>query len=105
MNQPTRDQNKFIVRMPDGLRDRIAETARVNGRSMNSEIVATLMDAYPEVLPEARRLYARVHEIAKAAGTVPWNELHEAIHDYIGLMNQAEASEIESMRENPFPDV
>jgi len=42
------DQNfveRFTVRMPDGLRDAIAERARKNGRSMNSEIVQILEDA------------------------------------------------------------
>ena len=33
---------RFQVRMPTGLRDRIAEAAKGNGRSMNSEIVARL---------------------------------------------------------------
>ncbi|MCE9874076.1 Arc family DNA-binding protein [Hafnia alvei] len=36
---------RFTVRMPDGLRDAIAERAKVNGRSMNSEIVQILQDA------------------------------------------------------------
>ncbi|AMO82120.1 Arc family DNA-binding protein [Obesumbacterium proteus ATCC 12841] len=36
---------RFTVRMPDGLRDDIAERAKQNGRSMNSEIVQILQDA------------------------------------------------------------
>ncbi|MFM7948444.1 Arc family DNA-binding protein [Hafnia paralvei] len=36
---------RFTVRMPDGLRDAIAERAKKNGRSMNSEIVQILQDA------------------------------------------------------------
>lgn len=39
---PLQPQDKFIVRLPDGLRDRIAELAKANGRSMNSEIVQRL---------------------------------------------------------------
>ncbi|ALJ98268.1 transcriptional repressor [Brucella phage BiPBO1] len=35
------DQDKFIVRLPDGLRDNIAADAKTKGRSMNAEIVAT----------------------------------------------------------------
>lgn len=30
---------RFTVRMPDGMRDVIAERAKANGRSMNSEII------------------------------------------------------------------
>ncbi|WP_145568935.1 Arc family DNA-binding protein [Yersinia mollaretii] len=36
---------RFTVRMPDGMRDAIADRARKNGRSMNSEIVQILQDA------------------------------------------------------------
>ena len=36
---------RFTVRMPDGMRSPIAERAKRNGRSMNSEIVQILEDA------------------------------------------------------------
>lgn len=36
------DQDKFIVRLPDGMRDAIKESALRNSRSMNSEIVHAL---------------------------------------------------------------
>ena len=42
------DQNfieRFTVRMPDGMRDAVAERAKKNGRSMNSEIVQIIEDA------------------------------------------------------------
>jgi hypothetical protein len=41
-------QDQFIVRLPDGMRDRIKSAADKNGRSMNAEIVATLEEAYPQ---------------------------------------------------------
>ncbi|AZC83942.1 MULTISPECIES: Arc family DNA-binding protein [Pseudomonas] len=42
-NQPQRQfQEKFVVRLPDGMRDKIARQARSNDRSMNSEIVHRL---------------------------------------------------------------
>ncbi|EBB2797642.1 Arc family DNA-binding protein [Salmonella enterica] len=40
-----KDYEKFVVRFPDGMRDAIAERAKQNGRSMNSEIVQILEDA------------------------------------------------------------
>lgn len=40
-----RDYDKFMLRFPDGMRDAIAERAKKNGRSMNSEIVQILQDA------------------------------------------------------------
>lgn len=39
---PSQTQDKFTVRFPDGMRDAIAERAKANGRSMNSEIVGAL---------------------------------------------------------------
>ncbi|PTU70759.1 Arc family DNA-binding protein [Chromobacterium haemolyticum] len=37
-----RDSDKFMLRLPDGMRSRIAEAAKTNGRSMNAEIVHRL---------------------------------------------------------------
>lgn len=42
----SRDLNKFLVRMPEGMRDRIAEAAKVANRSMNAEIVARLEKSF-----------------------------------------------------------
>lgn len=39
--------DKFMLRLPDGMRDRIRAAAEANGRSMNAEIVYTLEHAYP----------------------------------------------------------
>ncbi|HKL70858.1 Arc family DNA-binding protein [Salibaculum sp.] len=43
--------DKFMLRMPDGMRDRIKRAAEASGRSMNSEILAVLHEKYPEPLP------------------------------------------------------
>lgn len=40
--RPHQGSDKYIVRFPDGMRDRIAEAAKANNRSMNSEIIARL---------------------------------------------------------------
>ncbi|HEK0789594.1 TPA: Arc family DNA-binding protein [Proteus mirabilis] len=40
-----KEYDKFVVRLPDGMRDQIAKRADENGRSMNSEIVQILQDA------------------------------------------------------------
>ena len=39
---PSRTADQFVVRLPDGMRDRIAELAKQNNRSMNAEIVKRL---------------------------------------------------------------
>ncbi|HEM7577646.1 TPA: Arc family DNA-binding protein [Serratia marcescens] len=40
-----KDYDKFMLRFPDGMRDAVADRAKKNGRSMNSEIVQILQDA------------------------------------------------------------
>lgn len=39
---------QYMLRMPEGLRDRIKSKAEKNGRSMNAEIVQLLEREYPE---------------------------------------------------------
>jgi hypothetical protein len=41
----SRDADKFVVRLPDGLRERIAAAAAGHLRSMNSEVVARLLES------------------------------------------------------------
>lgn len=42
----TRESDRFIVRLPDGMRDQLSASARENGRSMNAEVVARLQASY-----------------------------------------------------------
>lgn len=45
MTKPTtssRDADKFVLRMPDGLRSQIADLARGSERSMNAEMISRL---------------------------------------------------------------
>jgi len=46
-----RDSDKFMLRFPDGMRDRIADAAKANNRTMNAEIVARLEVSF---IPSAR---------------------------------------------------
>lgn len=45
---PSEELDKFLLRMPAGLRDRIKGAADRRKRSMNAEIVDTLEQQYPE---------------------------------------------------------
>lgn len=38
----SRTADKFVVRLPEGMRERISEVSKVHHRSMNSEIIARL---------------------------------------------------------------
>lgn len=55
---PSQLADRFQVRMPDGLRDRIADAAKSSGRSMNAEIIARLEASFTEA--------ARLEEMSAA---------------------------------------
>jgi hypothetical protein len=42
----TRESDKFMLRFPEGMRDRIAEAAKLSGRSMNTEIIARVQSSF-----------------------------------------------------------
>ena len=70
---PSEKLDQYMVRLPDGMRDRIKAAADTNNRSMNAEIVATLEKAYP------------------APVMVPVNIL--ALADYMNFIESAETEE------------
>ena len=45
-NFPSRKLDKFILRLPDGMRDAIAASAKANNRTMNAEIVQRLQNSF-----------------------------------------------------------
>lgn len=58
----SRNAPKFVIRLPDGMRDQIGDVARNNKRSMNSEIISRLerslaADNLDTVLPDALVIY------------------------------------------------
>ncbi|MGE5621464.1 MAG: Arc family DNA-binding protein [Candidatus Bathyarchaeota archaeon] len=57
--------DKYIVRLPDGMRDRIAEAARANNRSMNAEIVARLEESFAKPNAVSTSHTELLSEIAK----------------------------------------
>jgi plasmid stability protein len=50
---PSELKDRFIIRLPDGMRERIRLAADAAQRSMNAEILATLAEAYPDPEPAA----------------------------------------------------
>lgn len=39
---PSEQADKYLLRLPDGMREQISEAAKANKRSMNAEIIARL---------------------------------------------------------------
>lgn len=59
---PSEVQDRFIARLPDGMRAQIADAAKANSRSMNAEIVDRLSTSFsPDpTLPAIQALASRV---------------------------------------------
>lgn len=81
---PSQLADRFQIRMPEGLRDRIRSAAEANNRSMNAEIIARLEKSFAEtvdhdgLIPTATsakltdtvsRLEAIIKYIIKSGGT------------------------------------
>lgn len=63
-------QDKFIARLPDGMRDRIAVAAEVAGRSMNAEIVHRLQRSFDEQGPSGLKRELAITELSEHAKVV-----------------------------------
>lgn len=63
MEEKRQFNDKFMLRMPDGMRDRIKSAADNNGRSMNAEIVQVLDEHYPA--PRDRAIDAATAAVVK----------------------------------------
>lgn len=64
----SRHADKYIVRFPDGMRDRLKEEAKANNRTLNAEIVARLQQSFDAPPPSASvshsRTMASPHDLA-----------------------------------------
>lgn len=58
MKTLARDQDKFMLRLPDGMRDRIKAGAETNECSMNAEIVSRLDQSFSAQQEKAVRIVA-----------------------------------------------
>lgn len=47
MAKAGRGSDQFMIRLPEGMRERIKSVAEKNGRSMNAEVVALLEEKFP----------------------------------------------------------
>jgi len=79
---PSQLLDKIIIRVPDGLRDRIKRAADANGRSMNAELLILLDKTYPATSV----IDAYIQEIADVVKGLPvenrddaWREVFDRL--------------------------
>lgn len=81
--KPNDELDKFLLRMPDGLRERIKTAAERNNRSMNSEIIDSLEKLYPAPtinIDELARFLASINGTETTQEDVKYVE---TINDYL----------------------
>ncbi|MGI8390549.1 Arc family DNA-binding protein [Brucella anthropi] len=75
---PSDTADKFVLRLPGGMRERIKDIADKNNRSMNAEIIATLEQAYPARSTFTDFMREWVAPIAEAKTTAEKSQLVDA---------------------------
>lgn len=77
--------DKFMLRLPDGMRDRIAEAAEANKRSMNAEIVARLEGSFSASHTDENALVKAALSLAKTVMNPQGRDLEAFVRSDIGL--------------------
>ncbi|NTA48011.1 Arc family DNA-binding protein [Agrobacterium tumefaciens] len=97
---PSELAERFQIRLPPGLRDRIKATAEANGRSMNTEIVSTLEEAYPDPLQfmEELKFLDEIDEIQRKLDRLRAAQLAEASRNFSQDFIDANAKKIKRKR-------
>jgi hypothetical protein len=97
---------KFVLRLPDGMRDEIAKAAKANGRSMNSEIVARLQRslATPQLKLNTSAKYKGISagfrhgREVEAEETAPTSEISERLGEFSSEELEDVARVLETLR-------
>ena len=89
-NHPAKDRDKFLVRLPDGMRDRLAVAAALNKQSMTAEIVARLEASFAQEDPSAKGLGG---VFARAAKNSQLNLVHRVDELQLKQLGQMAAQE------------
>lgn len=95
--KPIREMDTILVRVPDGMKNRIAERARANGRSMSSEVLEILeseMDEKSTIRIRELEILCRTLEEQKAQATAVLREAEtrlEAAREQLMRMKMVKA--------------
>lgn len=101
----TRDIAPFGVRMPPDLKERVQAAAKVNNRSMNAEIVATLEREYPAEVYSAEEFLGLLKRLSGELDYVQEIQNQDVLNgilDYfqIGLQAHVHNGEVTLMRQD-----
>jgi hypothetical protein len=58
-----RGSDKFMLRLPEGMRDQLKSSALANNRTLNAEIVARMADSFKTAAPREVDFFEMLHRI------------------------------------------
>lgn len=97
---PSDKQDQFVLRLPDGMRDRIKVAAEANSRSMNAEIIAALEEKFPKprgmIEDRIRQLADELSAIAREIASNPLDGIHRTD---LAIHQQAIVAELHQIQE------
>lgn len=96
---PSRGVDQFVLRFPNGIRERIREEAEQNGRSMNSEILDRLEASLEarETIQQLREEVSRLEGMNEALGRTV-----KAFVDHLSLTEEGKKLVLEKILEDEF---
>ena len=101
-----RDSDKIMLRVPDGMRDRIAASAKVNNRSMNAEIVSRLQVSF-EINQSSRssleKSLKNVRNLSTHGVEIPTKAVEDLLRALDDSRKAVEAFAHEMLAEEPRP--
>lgn len=82
---PAKEQEKFVVRLPQGMRDRIKAKADRAGMSMNEAVVLCLEQWFPT----PRTIEQKLNELAEMAAILKGNDTYEGVDRLVSEVHDA----------------
>ncbi|RJL09435.1 Arc family DNA-binding protein [Paracoccus siganidrum] len=103
-------QDKYVVRLPDGMRERIRRAADARGHSMNQVIVDTLEKEFPAPIPSADDIMLRIEAVLRHEGERGrfedvniLNEMLEAAHYPFRVVDEEEGMRLSILPADDLP--
>lgn len=93
----SRESDKFMLRLPDGMRDSLKAEAETNKRSMNAEIVARLEESLSRNEDEARQ------RASETADQIVQMLIERMAAMRLDMERRIEALEAEKQKPSPSP--
>lgn len=82
----SRNAEKFVVRLPDGVRDRIQDLAKEEHRSMNAWVVKSILEALKK--SEATIIQSEDNSSVVFEGHIPWTPIRGMYVIYRGEIHE-----------------